>query len=208
MKLQRTTLILILLALGLGSFVYFYEIQWKTNQQQIQQKAQRIFSFNPADVESLTIKTTKLILNLERNHNSEHPQWLIKSPVQAPAQDAYVSYLMDLLVGKSKRSLSIPASQLGEFGLDHPQASIDIKLKNQTTHKLILGGPDFNRNFLYAQIDPSDSKQYNTNVLLVSADFHNAVDRDLLEWKQSTDKNEATPLPSITLPSPSPTGKK
>jgi len=29
-----------------------------------------------------------------------------------------------------------------------------VKLKNQRTHQLILGKPDFNRNFLYAQAIP------------------------------------------------------
>ena len=160
MKLPRTTLILILLALGLGGFVYFYEIKGATQREEIKDKKQQIFSFAADDVQSLTVKTKKLTLNLERNTQSSNPKWLIKSPVSEPANDAIVSYLMDLLVkGKSDRTLSTPANQLGEFGLDQPQATINITLKNQKTHQLILGKSDFNNRFLYAQADTSYHNQ-------------------------------------------------
>ncbi|MCX7596333.1 MAG: DUF4340 domain-containing protein [Fischerella sp.] len=203
MKLQRTTLILILLALGLGGFIYFYEFRWKNQQEEVQEKKQQIFSFAADDVVSLVIKTKKATIILERNQNSEQPKWLMKSPQQAPASDAIVSYLMDLLVkGKSDRTLSISANQLPEFGLVQPQATIDIKLKNQKIHQLILGKPDFNRRFLYAQTDPGIKSDGNTNVLLVSTDFENAVNRELAEWKQSTDNSKSKPLPSLNLPTP------
>ncbi|BAZ52179.1 DUF4340 domain-containing protein [Nostoc ellipsosporum NOK] len=204
MKLPRTTLILILLALGLGGFVYFYEIKGATQRQEIKDKQQQIFSFTADDVQALTVKTKKLTVNLERNSQSSNPKWLLKSPVSEPANDAIVSYLMDLLVeGKSDRTLSISPNQLGEFGLDQPQATIDINLKNQKTHQIILGKPNFNRSFVYAQTDATAQPNGNINVLLVTTDFENAVNREISEWKQPVD-NKATPLPSV-LPLPTPT---
>jgi len=59
MKLPRTTLILVLLALGLGSFVYFYEIKGATQREEIKEQNQRIFSFAEDDVQALTVKTKK-----------------------------------------------------------------------------------------------------------------------------------------------------
>jgi hypothetical protein len=207
MKLPRTTLILIFLALGLGGFVYFYEIKGATQREEIKEKQQQIFSFTADDVQSLTVKTKKLTLTLERNAQSDRPKWLLKSPVSEPANDAIVSYLMDLLVGgKSDRTFPISANQLGEYGLDQPQATININLKNQKTHQLILGKPNFNRSFVYAQADSSAQPNGNINVLLVSTDFENAVNRDLSEWKQPVE-NQGIPLPT-TLPVPSPTISK
>ncbi len=204
MKLQRTTLILILLALGLGGFVYFYEIQWKTQREDVQEKKQQIFSFEENDVQSLTVKTKDNIITLERNNKAEQPKWLMTSPEQTPASDAIVSYLMDLLVkGESDRILSVPANQVTEYGLEQPQATIVITLKNQKTHQLILGKPDFNRRFLYAQADRIATPDGNQEVLLVSTDFEKAVNRDLSEWKQTADKSpESQPLPSLNLPTP------
>ncbi|MEH2363086.1 DUF4340 domain-containing protein [Nostoc sp.] len=207
MKLPRTTLILILLALGLGGFVYFYEIRGATVREEIKEQKQQIFSFAADDVQSLTVKTKKLTLNLERNPESSNPKWLIKSPVSEPANNAIVSYLMDLLVkGKSDRTLSTPAKELGEFALVQPQATINITLKNRQSHQLILGKSNFNGRFLYAQADPATKPDGNINVLLISTDFANAVNRELSEWKQPVDNSQK--LPPLTIPKPSPTNSK
>ncbi|MEH2463802.1 DUF4340 domain-containing protein [Nostoc sp.] len=207
MKLPRTTLILILLALGLGGFVYLYEFRGATVREEINEQKQQIFSFAENDVQSLTVKTRKLTLNLERSSESSNPKWLIKSPISGPANDAIVSYLMDLLVkGKSERTLSTPIKELGEFALDQPQATINITLKNRQNHQLILGKSNFNRRFLYAQADSVAKPDGNINVLLVSTDFTNAVNRELSEWQQPVDNSQK--LPGLSTPLPTPTNGK
>ncbi|MEH2434573.1 MAG: DUF4340 domain-containing protein [Nostoc sp.] len=207
MKLPKTTLILILLTLGLGSFVYFHEIRGATVREETKEQKQQIFSFREDDVQSLTVTTKKLTLNLERNPESSNHKWLIKSPVSGPANDAIVSYLMDLLVkGNSERTLSTPAKDLKEFALDQPLATINITLKNRQSHQLILGKSNFNGRFLYAQADPAAKPDGNINVLLVSTDFANAVNRELSEWKQPVDNSQK--LPPLTIPKPTPTNSK
>ncbi|BCL33783.1 DUF4340 domain-containing protein [Nostoc sp. MS1] len=183
--MTKKTLILLLLALGLGGFVYFHEIRGATQREEARENQQQIFSFTQDDVQAITVKTAKLTVSLERNTQADNPKWLLKSPVSEPANDAIVSYLMDLLVkGKSDRTLTTPTNQIAEFGLDQPQANISINLKNKKTHQLILGKPDFNNQFVYAQADPNTQPNGNVNVLLVSPDFQNAVNRELSEWKQ------------------------
>ncbi|MEA5619044.1 DUF4340 domain-containing protein [Cronbergia sp. UHCC 0137] len=200
MKLPKTTLILLLLALGLGGFVYFYEIKGANHREEVKQQQQEIFSFTPEDVQAMTIKTKDITLQLEKRTSSAKPQWLIKSPISEPANDAIVSYLMDLLVkGKSEKTVSTSTGELSKFGLDKPQAKIDIKLKNQQTHQLILGNLDFNNNFLYAQVDPIPTTNENINLLLVSKDFANAVNRQLSEWRELKTDRESQPLPSLNL---------
>ena len=182
MKLQQTTLILLLLALGLGGFVYFYEVRGATQRQEAKANEQQIFSFEEEQVQSFTVKTKEQTLEFERG--SPGTSWLMKAPTKNLASEASVSYLMNLLVkGKSDRVIQVPVAQLQEYGLDQPQATIEVNLKNQKTHQFILGKPDFNRNFLYAQADPPAKPDANINVLLVSTDFGNAVNRSLAEWK-------------------------
>ncbi|AFY31570.1 DUF4340 domain-containing protein [Calothrix sp. PCC 7507] len=205
--MTKTTLILIFLALGLGSFVYFYEIQGATRREDVKEKKQQIFSFTADDVQSLIITTQKVNLTLERNGKSNNPKWLLKTPISEPANDAIVSYLLDLLVpAKSNYSLSVSANQKREFGLDKPQTTINLLLKNQKSHQLILGKPDFNRRFLYAQADPSVKPDGNIDVLLVSTDFENAVNRDISEWKQPVENSKKQSLPNFENPTPA--GKK
>ena len=184
MKLQRTTLILLILALGLGGFVYFYEIQGATQRQEAKEQKRQIFSFKEDQVESFTVETQKNTLSFERS-NQSGSKWRMKTPIDTTANDASVSYLLNLLVsGKSDRTFQVPVTQLEDYGLQQPQATIEIKLNNQTTHRLILGKPDFNRSFLYAQADPPAQPNTQVDVLLVSTDFENAVNRSLSEWKQ------------------------
>ena len=217
MKLQRTTLILLLLALGLGGFVYFHEIQGDTQRQEAKAKEQQIFSFSADQVQAITVKKPEQTLELERgNVNSSTADisiWQLKSPSVAPASDASVSYLMDLLVkGKSDRTLQVPVAQLQEYGLDRPQATIEVKLKNQQTHQVVLGKPDFNHSFVYAQADPPANPSGNVNVLLVSTDFENAVNRPLSEWKaKDTSQSNPSERPQSKAsdrPSPSPSHSK
>ncbi|MBF2065055.1 MAG: DUF4340 domain-containing protein [Calothrix sp. C42_A2020_038] len=208
MKLQRTTFILLLFALGLGSFVYFYEIRGATQRQQASENAKQIFTFAADDIQSLTIRRDSSNVILERTNRPDPPRWQLQAPVSAPASEASVSYLTDLLIkGVQKRKVSSEANQLHEFGLDQPQASIEIKLRNQKTHRLILGKPDFNNSFLYAQADPTTKPDGKIDVLLVSKDFQNAVNREITEWQQVGNTSQTSsplPLPTVNTSSPKP----
>jgi Domain of unknown function (DUF4340) len=208
MKLQRTTLILILLALSLGGFVYFYEIRGATQRTLESESKKQIFNFAADDIQSLTIKRSSGDVVLERSNSANPPKWLLKAPLNAPASDASVSYLTDLLVkGVQNRTITTEVSQLNQFGLDQPQATVEIKLKNQKTHRLLLGKPDFNNSFLYAIVDPNTANS-KANVLLISKDFQNAVSREISEWQEAgtqTQQSSPLPLPTFNTPSPSPT---
>ncbi len=191
MKLPKTTLILLLLAIGLGGFVYFYEIQGASQRQEAKSKAEEIFAFTEDQVKSFRIKTQGQTLRFEQID----AKWQMKEPNDTPASSASVAYLLNLLeTGKSDRTFSVPTTQLSEYGLSEPQGAIAITLKNAETHQLILGKPDFNRTFLYALADPPAKSKGNVNVLLVSPDFANAVNRQLSEWQsQELSKQSHSP---------------
>lgn len=190
MKLQRTTFILLLFALGLGGFVYLYETQAVPKQEAAKAQKQQIFTFKEEQVQFLTIKTQDQTWQFERvNQTAENTkavsQWRMKSPQETPASDASVAFLLDLLTEKkSASSFFAPASQVQEYGFDRPLATVEVTLNNRATHKLIIGKPDFSGNLLYAQASPNPSPSQQIQVLLVSKDFENAVKRPLPEWQE------------------------
>ncbi|EFA71738.1 conserved hypothetical protein [Raphidiopsis brookii D9] len=206
--MKHSTLVLVILALALGGFVYFDEIKRKSQSEQVPQNTQKqinqpnsshesnqpekkqIFSFNTSDIQSITIKTQDYTLDLEQRTKSEPPNWLVKLPASTtpkPAQKAIVSYLTDLLTkGKSENIIPVPIDRLSEFGLDKPIAIVDVKLQDQKQHQLVLGKPNFNNTLLYAKVNYTDSNSQSIEVLLVSKDFANAVNRQLSEWEDST----------------------
>jgi Domain of unknown function (DUF4340) len=194
MKFQRTTWILISLALALGGFVYLYEIQGKDKRETIEAKQKQIFAFKAEEIKGLTIERNGQILKFEREGN-DNKSWQMKQPENSPASDPTITFLLNLLVpGKSDRSFSVIGDRLQEYGLDRPIAKISLLLKNGKTQEIILGKPDFQNEFIYAQVDPPNQTQSEQKIILVSKDFQSAVERDLEEWKQkkpTTEKSDS-----------------
>ena len=202
MKLQRTTLFLLCTAIVLGGVVYLAETQEAKQREVAKITKLPIFGFKEDQIQGMTIYQDEDTLEFERATGKD-TGWRLKTPKDVPASNAAVAFLLNLLVeGKSDRSFLIKPAQLADYGLDKPLAVISIKLKNQQSHQLILGKPDFNRSSLYAQVDPSVQLPNSWNVLLVPIDFEYAVNRPLSEWQSKSESD--TPKPSPT-PTQSPT---
>lgn len=181
MRLQRTTWILVVIALALGGFVYIYEIQGK-EQRETTEARKQIFDFEEEDIQGLTIVQPEQTLRFERT-DSDLP-WQMKQPKDIPASDAAVSFLLNLLVeGESDRTFTIAPEQKSEYGLEKPFAEIEVELKD-SRRELILGNPNFDNKFVYAQVDSSSQADEDLAVILVPIDFQYAVERELEEWQQ------------------------
>lgn len=223
MKIQRTPLILLAIALSLGAFVYLYEVQGKPQREAAQAQTEQLFTFKEEDVRSLTLTTPSETLAFAKTPAARvssapkadpkavaQPQagtliWAMTAPDKAVANDATVAYLLNLMAtGKRQQTLKVPAAQQGEFGFDQPIAIAEVKLANQQTHRLVLGKPNFNRSALYAQVDPPAQASAERSVVLVSTDFENAVNRPLADWKA---KESTAPSPTPSSPTPSSSAK-
>ncbi|NET57798.1 MAG: DUF4340 domain-containing protein [Symploca sp. SIO2E6] len=192
MKLQRTTLILLVSAILLGGFVYFYEIQGAPRREAAKIARQPIFTFAEDEIQSVIIHTDDENWQFERLSKPELG-WQMKQPKNTQANDAAVSFLLNLLAqGESDRTISVTADKLKEYGLDKPAATIEVELKGEKVHQLALGKPDFNKSFLYAQADASEQKSEDLSVLLVPIDFEYAVNRPLSEWEESQEEADAS----------------
>lgn len=178
MKLQKTTLLLIITALLLGGFVYFLEMEkQKTNTEQ-KQNIKQIFDFKEADISGFTIEKDGKTLEFVRTQRELLP-WQMKQPVDIEANDAAVSFLINLLVdSKRDRTLTITENQKSEYGLEQPLATIKVKLKNNQEHQLNLGKLNFDGKLIYTQIDQG------LTIYLLPIEFKYAVERDLAEWQQ------------------------
>ena len=186
--MQKTTLILILLATLLGGFVYFYEIKGAEQREANQAKGKQIFDFEEAEIKKITIEKQNEILEFIKTNDETKP-WLMKKPEDVAASDAAVSFLLNLLVkGESDRTFAITPNQEEEYGFNNPLAKVKIELKNQENYQIILGKTSFDNQFIYAQISPQKERerlpsQETREILLVKIDFKYAVERELQEWK-------------------------
>jgi hypothetical protein len=166
MKLRRNTWLLILLAAILGGWVYFYEIRGKEQRSELATQQQEIFNFTEGAIKKITIAQPEQILEFIKTANSLQP-WQMKQPKDVTASDATVSFLVDLLVnGKSDRAFTVPTSQLSQYGLDQPLATITVELETGESHTIILGKSNFDERSLYAQIDSLSTNSSETKIVL------------------------------------------
>lgn len=183
MKLQKTTLILIISALILGTGVYLYETQGNAEQQEEANTKRRIFGFTEQEINRVMIETESETLAFEKTGDLPN-LWEMQEPETTTANDAAVVYLLDLLSKSSYQSSFVTsAEELQDYGLDEPLATVTVELVNGETHRLILGEESFDGSSLYAQIDPQENSEQ-VEVFLVPTNFQNAVQRDLEEWKE------------------------
>lgn len=204
MKIKPATLFLVLAAALMGGVVMVAGNQRPPEQTQ-SQPGQKLFAFEEKQVQSLTVKTQLRSLKFERDQSGK---WQMIEPDRIVASDASIAYLLDLLAGKSDRTFTALAGDRESFSFHQPLATINVVLNNQETHRLLLGGYDFNRSFIYALVDPPPALSGEIKVFLASPSFENAVDRPLEEWKQLPPSPSPSESPSASpegSPSPVPT---
>lgn len=218
MKLQRSTLILVAIALVLGTGVLVLESRRPATTPEKTQTPQAIFQFREAQVQSFQVKTPTQTLVFRKSGKTPAPaspaspsptpaptpQWQMQSPQSVPGNDATIAYLLSLIAsGQSTETFTVPANRAGEFGLDQPTATIEVTLENQQKHRLILGKPNFNGSALYAQADPPQPAPPTITVLSISTAFTDAVNRPLSDWQQSKTEDSQPASPSSPAPASS-----
>ncbi|MGB8700034.1 MAG: DUF4340 domain-containing protein [Thermosynechococcaceae cyanobacterium] len=159
-----------------------------------------LFKMKEDEITQVSIQTKGKPLTLEKTAKG----WQLTSPQSGPADDGTVSFLLNLLAtGTSERTLEVDAKELKSFGLDQPPVTLNIQLKNKTTHQLVLGTQTFNQSSVYARVDPKPpSAGQKIAIALVPTGFLDATSRPFAEWKAKP--KPATPAPSSPAPSPAP----
>lgn len=204
MKLNTPTVFLVGIAAILG-IVVFADIQGGGPTDSAEESGQQLFDFTEEEVQSFTIENFQGTLAFERD---EEGTWQMVEPEPFLASDASVAFVLNLLAtGEGDRTLTVSPEELSEFGLEPPQATVDIVLEDNTTHELHLGDFDFSQQSVYAQVDPEDADgsepaessedaSGGIDVLLVSASLDTAINRPVEEWQQVEPPPEELPEPS------------
>lgn len=184
---MRTPLILMTVAATLAGVVYWIEFNRSTVSQNHLTPSSpingmsptRLFEFQECEIQGLSIKTAATIVVLEKEKT-----WIVRSPAPtAPASEAVVAFLTNLLTSPRHQAIQVPAARRSEFGLDQPLATIEITTVKQQRHRLILGRLNFDRTGLYALVDPSPDPEAELSIVVVPTSFESAVIRDGVEWR-------------------------
>jgi Domain of unknown function (DUF4340) len=196
MKLKSSTLVMLAIALLSAISIYAWDQSrsGKSQTTEAQKATKPLFALKETDVTQLTIESKSQTLKLEKTDKG----WQLKAPKAGAADEGTVTFLLNLLAtGTSERTLQVEPAQLKEFGLDKPTATLVLQLKDQKTHKIMLGTQNFNQSAVYAQIDPgSAAATKKIEVFLVPTGFLDAVNRPLSEWQIKAALPKPTSTPS------------
>lgn len=203
MKLQRSTVVLVGVALLMGAGVLIAESQRpSTPDETVNQPASPIFAFAETDVTRLTVERQEETLAFEIG---EDGLWQMTQPQPGPAEPGAVAFLLSRLNTDSPlETVTMAPDQVADFGFSPPAGTVMVTLLDGAEHTLILGGPDFSGSARYAIIDPATWPPSSTStdapvdykVLVVNQDVANGINRPLAEWQMPVDGGtEETPAP-------------
>jgi hypothetical protein len=140
MKLQKTTVALIAIALVLGVGVLVAENRRNPQQAAVDQAegaSSPVFTFDEAAVTALHIETDGQAVTFERDDDGF---WQMTEPESGPAEEAAIAFLLSRLTTDGlTQTLTMAETDQEAFGLAVPFATVDLTLADGTTHQLILG---------------------------------------------------------------------
>jgi Domain of unknown function (DUF4340) len=206
MKLQRSTLALLGIAVVLATSILIFESQKAqkstsetasatdpTGMVADKAKGEKVVSFLEEDVQSLTIQRVDTTLSFTKDSAG---LWQMNAPQKAPAEPAAIAFLLDILTSDPAiQTLEATAADLAGFGLTSPKATLTLTLADGSTHTLAVGDTDFTGDSRYVQVlEPlgkTDAAQP-IPVYVVSGGITNGIERPVAEWLAPKDPGVAS----------------
>lgn len=128
----RNTLILALLLIGLGAYLYFVE----SKQIAEEGKKEKLVELEPDDVTALALVYPDREIALEKRDGA----WWLSKPLEAAADEVTVKNLLRAIAdAEVKKTIDEPPQDLGQFGLTQPVVIVKLTAKGAALPDLKVG---------------------------------------------------------------------
>lgn len=119
----------------LSAYLVVVELPREKKAKEAEQNADRLFNFESADVDTVDLHYPSSEIELKKSSDG---QWQVSKPLQTGADQREVQSLISTIGDiRFSRVVEEQASNLAEFGLSHPNASITLTLPDRTEGILI-----------------------------------------------------------------------
>jgi hypothetical protein len=146
----KGTLILLIVALGLGAYLYFYEIKGGEQRDKAKQAENQIWKLDSSAVRQMDISSAGQHVTLVRSGEKD---WSISEPRPLPADSDEADRLAGSASDIRRESvLEENATDLARFGLDPPQSSLKIKTKEGKEFEIHFGHSNPTGSLNYAMV--------------------------------------------------------
>lgn len=165
MRGLRSLLVLVVIAVGLGAYVYFVESKRTPGEDETREK---VFAVETSDIGRLTVRASS---GDETRLVKQDDAWRIVEPVDADADDTAVSEITGSLASlEIERVVEEPASDV-EYGLAPPRVEIAFTAADSAEQRLHLGDHTPTGGDLYARVAGQD------RIFLVRAHLDSSFDK-------------------------------
>ena len=145
----RNTIILLIIAILIGGYLYLYERKQLTTEEK-KERAGKVWTFKSEDVTKLEIKKGEETI-LCRKESKDN--WQIEKPLKVRADETEIDKILSKLEFlKKERAINEEKEKplaMGEFGLAQPQMEVSIWVKDEP-FTLLLGNDSPAGNNIYA----------------------------------------------------------
>lgn len=165
------------LFVGLGAFVYFYEIEGGKKREEAAEEAKKLFQFEKEEVNSISLVRGDGSIIL----NKENGGWKLVAPIEAKVDASAVEGLVsELSSTQVERSLEPDSVDWKDYGLEDPNLKITMGLEDGRRLDLELGDKDFNQASVFGRIPPM------AKVLVLPTVLHTTVDKELFDFRDKS----------------------
>ena len=169
----RTTILLILILLGLGAYVYWVEYP----KAQEEAKKKTLFDVKADDVQEVSLIYVDREIVLKKTGDD----WRITKPMDVAADTTAAKNLVSAIAEcEVKKELTDTSADLSQYGLDKPFVTLKVRLKDKELPPIAVGKNTPVGFSTYLQ--KGDDKK----VVLTSSAFRSGVDKQVKDLRDKT----------------------
>lgn len=191
--MSRSVLILFIIAVGLGLYVWLVDMPTGQKQVETARAAKKLVDFQEEDVQALTITSSRGEVELTREKDG---RWTISKPKALEAESTAVEeFLRTLMLAKVSRVVDESGADLQSYGLINPSMTVSFRL-SAGTQTVRLGDSGPLSSTLYAMREKSPK------VLLTTLASQDLVAKGVREFRRKRvlafDRSQVTRLKVAT----------
>ena len=129
MSRGRTILVLLILAAGLGGFLYYDTYSLAPRREKAESAKGRIWTVEPKDVERVTVARKGETIRLQRTADGS---WEMLEPIKTRGDRGAVDDMVTgLATARMDREIDANPAKPADFGLDPPEAEVKLEVKGR-----------------------------------------------------------------------------
>jgi hypothetical protein len=146
----KGTLILLLVCLALGGYLYFYEIKGGEQREKAKQAENQIWKLDGQNIQEIDLTSPNQHITAVRKGDKE---WVLTAPQQWDADSDELNRLVNSASNlRREEALDIENSDLSKFGLSSAQSSLKLKTKDGKEYAIDFGNNNPSGTFTYARL--------------------------------------------------------